>query len=223
MYVQLENLEIELNSANLPSRRCMMLEDSNHSVFPISYSSRELLVRSQLKPNSFPSVWETHFHIGLDAVPVQRVARYRQIRWPFYHQFTVVTTVKIPPSTLKTDMFSLQTKEGRNVLLDDLDPAANGISFRIDRTSKMKSENEDSKIAILADFDRIEIILPGTKPLGGPEASGFELTWCLTQKPEMEPTRFSLCVGDISLVARWVSKVNKVRRSRNIAPLLLFN
>ncbi|KAF9515609.1 hypothetical protein BS47DRAFT_771243 [Hydnum rufescens UP504] len=44
-------------------------------------------------------------------------------------------------------------------------------------------------------------------PLGAP--SNFELTWCLTRKPEMEPTRFSLCVRDISLVARWVSKVNK--------------
>jgi hypothetical protein len=103
------------------STRGTMLEDSNHLVFRISSIFRELLVCSQLKPNSFPNVWETHFHIGLDAVPVQRVARYRQIRWPFYHQFTVITTVKIPPSALNPEMFSLQTTEGRRVLLDDLD------------------------------------------------------------------------------------------------------
>ncbi|KAF9515603.1 hypothetical protein BS47DRAFT_771182 [Hydnum rufescens UP504] len=147
---------------------------------------------------------------GLDKIPVQRMARYRQIHWPFYHQFTVVTTVKTPPSALRPAMFSLQTTEGRNVLLDDLDPEANGISFRIDRTSKMKLEDENTtEVVILANFDRIEILLPGTKPLGGPEASDFELTWCLTRKPGIEPTRLSLCVGDISLFARWVSKLNK--------------
>ncbi|KAF9515620.1 hypothetical protein BS47DRAFT_1341786 [Hydnum rufescens UP504] len=146
---------------------------------------------------------------GLDMIPVQRMARYRQIHWPFYHQFTVVTTVRILPSVLKPEMFSLQTTEGRNVLLDDLDPAVNGISFRIDRTSKVELEIEDSELVYQANFDRVEILLPGTKPLGGPEARDFELTWCLTRKPGIEPTQFSLCVGDISLFASWVSKLNK--------------
>jgi hypothetical protein len=39
-------------------------------------------------------------------------------------------------------MFSLQTKEGKNVLLDALDPEENGISFRIDRGSGSQSEIE---------------------------------------------------------------------------------
>ncbi|KAF9515608.1 hypothetical protein BS47DRAFT_771266 [Hydnum rufescens UP504] len=82
---------------------------------------------------------------GLDTIPVQRIARYQRIHWPFNHQFTVVTTVKIPPSALKTEIFSLQTTEGRRILLGDLDPLANGISFRIDRTSRVKLEHEDSE------------------------------------------------------------------------------
>ncbi|KAF9515617.1 hypothetical protein BS47DRAFT_1341783 [Hydnum rufescens UP504] len=89
-------------------------------------------------------------------------------------------------------MFSLQTKEGENVLLDALDPEANGISFRIDRGSRSQLEIEGFELASQANFDRIEIMLPGTKPLGGPEASDFEATWCLTRKPGIEPTRFSL-------------------------------
>ncbi|KAF9515614.1 hypothetical protein BS47DRAFT_772058 [Hydnum rufescens UP504] len=146
MYVELENLEIELHSVNLPSRRCTMLEDSNHSVLPISYTSRELLVGSQLKPNSLPNVWRSHFHIRLDVVPVQRVARYRQIRWPFYHQFTMVTTVEIPPTTLRTNMFFLQTKEGRNVLLDDLDPCGEwdivqDRSYQLNKVGKRGFQN----------------------------------------------------------------------------------
>jgi hypothetical protein len=161
-----------------------------------------------------------HFQIRLDKISVQRMARYRQINWPFYHQFTVVTTVKIPTSGLKPEMFSLQTTEGRNVLLDGLDPAVNGISFRIDRTSKVKLEIRDSELVYQANFDRVEILLPGTKPLGGPEARDFELTWCLTRKLGVEPTRFSLCVGDIALLARWVSNLNKVPCLSNIAPLL---
>jgi hypothetical protein len=148
------------------------------------------------------------------------MARYRQIHWPFYHQFTVVTTARILPSVLKPEVFSLQTTEGRNVLLNDLDPAVNGISFRIDRTSKVKLEIEDSELVYQANFDRVEILLPGTKPLGGPEARDFELTWCLTRKPGIDPTRFSLCVGDTALFASWVSNLNKVQCFRNIAPLL---
>ncbi|KAF9515628.1 hypothetical protein BS47DRAFT_773869 [Hydnum rufescens UP504] len=81
------------------------------------------------------------------------MVRYRQIHWPFYHQFTVVTTVKTPPSALRPAMFSLQTTEGRNVLLGDLDPAINVISFRIDRTSKVKLEIEDSELVYQANFD----------------------------------------------------------------------
>ncbi|KAF9515624.1 hypothetical protein BS47DRAFT_1360902 [Hydnum rufescens UP504] len=130
--------------------------------------------------DAYPTVYlmfrKPRFQIGLDMIPVQRMARYRQIHWPFYHQFTVVTTVKTPPSALKPEMFSLQTKEGRNVLLDALDPEANGISFRIDRGSRSQLEIESFELASQANFDRIEIILPGTKPLGGPEASDFEVT-----------------------------------------------
>jgi hypothetical protein len=86
----------------------------------------------------------------------------------------------------------------------------NGISFRIDRAIILRLEIEGFKLVNLANFDRIEILLPGTKPLGGPEAGDLELTWCLTRKPGVEPTLFSLCVGDIALFAKWVSRLNEI-------------
>ncbi|KAF9515611.1 hypothetical protein BS47DRAFT_772646 [Hydnum rufescens UP504] len=72
----------------------------------------------------------------------------------------------IPPSALKPVMFSLQKKEGRNVLLDDLDPAMNGISFRIDYGSGSQLDIEGFEVTSQGNFDGVEIILPETKPLG---------------------------------------------------------
>ncbi|KAF9515606.1 hypothetical protein BS47DRAFT_1341767 [Hydnum rufescens UP504] len=178
---------------------------------PMDYPNRPKLGTEQLAKGydtgKLKSLLSSCLQIDLTTIAVQRMARYRQIRWPFYHQFTVVTTVQTPPAALKPEMFSLTTKGGRRILLDDLDPSANGISFRIDRGSRSQLEIEE--FASQANFDRIEILLPGTKPLGGPEASNFELIWCLTRKSGVEPTQFSLRVGDIALFVKWISQLNE--------------
>jgi hypothetical protein len=140
------------------------------------------------------------------------MSRYRQIHWPFYHQFVVITTVKIHPYELQPEKFSLQTVDGRKILLDDLDPVANGISFRIDRRSRRQPGDEPTnELEIWANLDSIEIIRPGNAPLGGPEASDFDVTWCLTRKPHFDPTPFSLRVRDIGLFVQWLSQINKVQ------------
>jgi hypothetical protein len=136
----------------------------------------------------------------------------------------VVTTVAIQPPLPEFNMFSLQAEDGRNVLLNDLDPAVNGISFRIDRGSRSQLGVQGVnglELGSQGNFDRIEILRPGTKPLGGPEASSFEVIWRITRKPDPNPTRFSLAVGDIGLFVKWISQINPVRYSQNIVLQLI--
>ena len=131
-------------------------------------------------------------------MPIQQMTRYRRIHRPFDYQFTVVTTVKFHRSDLKSEMFFLRTVDGRRVLLDDLDTAANGISFKIDRGSRCSlGAKQMVGFGSEANFDNIEIIRPGTKPLGGPVASDFEVIWRVARKPGLYPSRFSLLVEDI--------------------------
>ncbi|KAF9513587.1 hypothetical protein BS47DRAFT_952883 [Hydnum rufescens UP504] len=91
-------------------------------------------------------------------------------------------------------MFPLQTEDGRKVLLNDLDPAVNGVFFWIDRGSRSQwgvQGVNGLELGSQGKWDRFEILRPGTKPLGGPEASSFEVIWRLTRKPDLDPTQFS--------------------------------
>ena len=94
---------------------------------------------------------------------------------------------------------------------------------RIDRRSRRRPrENQTDELGIQANSDTIEIIRPGTKPLGGSEASDFEVTWRFSRKPAYDPTRFSLRVRDIGFFVEWLSQINKVQCFPwHVAPYLI--
>ena len=120
-------------------------------------------------------------------------------------------------------MFSLQTIGGRNVRQENLNPADNGISFRIDRRSRsVRGVEESFELGSPQHCDdTFEIIRPGAEPLGGQHASDFEVTWRLTRRPDLEPTPYSLRVSDMGLFVFWISPISQVCHLQNIMPYLI--
>ncbi|KAF9510453.1 hypothetical protein BS47DRAFT_1395988 [Hydnum rufescens UP504] len=156
-------------------KRGLKLKMQKHSVKSIgvawcstlTFHSEQDDDRGRVRPFTVPEFQAFAKETGLNTIAVQQMTRYRRLRWPFYHQFTVITTVKILPSALEARMFSLPTLEGRNVLLEDLDPAVNGISFRIDRGRRSEwGEGIFEPSTHQKCDDTLEIIRPGAKPWG---------------------------------------------------------